>query len=115
MPVILAHCITDNVPIGNRDDWNGAVLPLGSDWVRHLYTYMDVYVKKVRAALIQIGEWDRSDYYFDCYYYYYYYGDLLLPPWVSGRPLVAIAIAIAIAIATTTTTTCKDINDNKHT
>ena len=60
MPVILAHCITDNVPIGQREDWNGAVLPLGSDWVRHLYSYMDVYVKKVRAALIQIGEWDRS-------------------------------------------------------
>jgi hypothetical protein len=58
VPVMLAHCLTNNVPIGERDDWDKAILPLGPDWCYHLYTYVAVYVKKIRHSLISIGEWD---------------------------------------------------------
>ena len=60
IPLCLAHCITNNVPIAPREDWDDAILPLGPDWNLHLYGYIDVYVKKVRKSLMQIGEWDRE-------------------------------------------------------
>ena len=58
-PVMLAHCITNNHPIGEREDWQKSILPLGPDWIVHLYDYIEVYVKKIRQTLITINEWDR--------------------------------------------------------
>ena len=34
------------------------MLPVGPDWPMHLYSYVDVYVQKIRQALISINEWD---------------------------------------------------------
>jgi hypothetical protein len=59
VPVILAHCRTDNLPIAWREDMD-CVLPIGPDWVHHLYAYVDVYVKKIRQSLMNIQEWDRT-------------------------------------------------------
>ena len=58
IPVMLAHCLTNNVPIGKRTDYNDAILPLGEDWCYHLYAYVEVYVKMIRASLMKINHWE---------------------------------------------------------
>ena len=58
LPVMLAHNITNGVPNAPHPGYMNIMLPVGPDWPMHLYSYVDVYVQKIRQALISINEWD---------------------------------------------------------